>query len=154
VKLRGLGTQGASEYMDVAELQVFAERPAPGVVPPPPPPPPPAPARLKILTKRAKLGRHRAFAIRISGPKGARARAAVSVRIRRGSASRRMSLASRSFRLSSRSGTARLVVRISRKALRRIHARRLKVSVTVRAAGQRRTGTVTLVRPRPRARHR
>jgi hypothetical protein len=65
-----------------------------------------------------------------------------------------MSLASRSFRLSSRSGTARLVVRISRKALRRIHARRLKVSVTVRAAGQRRTGTVTLVRPRPRARHR
>jgi hypothetical protein len=152
VKVRGLGTQGASNYMDVAELQVFAEGPKPPVVVPPSTPPAVTPARLRILTKRARLGRRRAFAIRIAGPKGARARAAVSVRIRRGSASRRMTLASRSFRLSSGSGTARLVVRISRKALRRVHARRLKVTVTVRAAGQRRTATVSVLRPRARRR--
>ena len=152
VKVRALSTQGASSFMDLAEIQVFALPPV-VTVPPPPPPPTPAAAKLKFLTKSAKLSRRRGFVWKLAGPKGARAKALFTVRVRRGGRLRKITLARASFRLSKSKGRARVVVRVSRRTLKRIKARKLRVTVTVRAAGQRKTGTFRLTRPKPRRRN-
>ena len=71
------------------------------------------------------------------------------MKVRKGRTTRKLVLARASFRLSSSTGRARVVVRVSRRTLRRIHARKLRVRVVVRAAGQRRTGNFALSRPKP-----
>jgi hypothetical protein len=152
VRLRALSTQGASQFIDVAELQVFSQKPAVVVSPPPdpPPPPPPAAARLTLVTKRAKLGRNRVFAWRVKGPKGALVRARFTVRVRRGTRTRRIVLAKARFRLSRTTGAARARVRVSRRTMRSLRSRKYRVAVTARASGQRRTGTLRLSVPRRR----
>jgi hypothetical protein len=147
VKLQALSTQGSSGFMDVAELQVFA--PPPATVSPPPPVPPITPvAKLKLLTKRAKLSKRRRFAFRVSGPKAARVSTRFTVRVRRGGRTRTITFARASFRLSRSTGRVRVVVRVSRKTLRRIHARKLKVRVSARTTGQRVSSTLSLRRPK------
>lgn len=145
VRLRALGSQGDPQFMDVAELQVYAGTPV--VIPPPPPPPaPPVQARLRLLNKKAKIGRRGRFVIKLAGPRGARVESRFTVVVRRGGASRRMTLAKAKFRLSS-SGRARVVVKISKRTLRRLRARKLRVSVIVRAAGQRKEFRLSLTNP-------
>ena len=154
VKLRALSSQGTSPFMDVAELQVFSSPPSIAPPPPPPPPPPPGPVpdpKLSFPTSRAKLSTRRAFVWKLAGPKGARARALFTVRVRRGGTVRRITLARARFRLSATTGRARVVVRVSRRTLRRIRGRKVRVTVTVRAAGQRRTDGFSLQRPRRRS---
>ena len=152
VKLRALSSQGASAFMDVAELQVFG--PLPSVAPPPPPRPPPPPPipdpKLTFPTSRAKLSARRTFVWKLAGPRGAGAQAQFTVRVRSGRTVRRITLARARFGLSTSTGRARVVVRVSRRTLRRIPARTLKVTVTVRAAGQRRSDGFSLQRPRRR----
>ncbi len=151
VKLRALSSQGGSRAVDVAEIQIYG--PLPTTPPPPPGPPDPPVKKLKFLTSRAKLSKRRAFVWKLEGPKGARANAQFTVKVRKGRTTRKLVLARSAFRLSTSTGRARVVVRVSRRTLRRIRARKLRVTVVVRAAGQRRTGSFVLSRPKqPRRR--
>ena len=153
LKLRALSTQGSSPYMDVAEVQVFSPLPAtpPSPPPPQPPPPPPPPAKLTFLTKQAKLSRGRRFVWKVSGPKGALVRAQFTVRVKpSGRRARKITFAKASFRLSAATGRARVVVKVSKRTLRRVRSLRPRLGVVARAAGQRRTGTLSLRRPKPR----
>jgi hypothetical protein len=137
--------------MDVAEIQVFA--PLPVVAPPPPPPPPPpTPApKLTLLTKQAKLSRTRRFVLKVSGPKGALVHMQFTVRIKpRGRRARRITFAKAAFRLSASTGRARVVVKVSKRTLRRVRSLKPRLGVVARAAGQRRTETLVLKRPKPR----
>ena len=153
VKLRALSTQGSSPYMDVAEIQVFAPLPSSPPPPPPPPPPPTPTAKLTFLMKKAKLSRSRRFVWKLAGPKGALVKAQFTVRVKpRGKRARKITFAKASFRLSSKTGRARVVVRVSKKTLKRIHTLKPRLAVTVRAAGQRKTGVLALQRPKPRRR--
>jgi hypothetical protein len=152
IKLRALSTQGSSPYMDVAEIQVFAPGPAVTPQPPqPPPPPPPTPdARLTFLMKKAKLSARRRFVWKLAGPKGALVNARFTVRIKpRGKRARRITFAKASFRLSSKTGRARVVIPVSKRTLKRIRTLRPRLAVVARAAGQRKTGVLVLQRPRP-----
>ncbi|HEU0023663.1 MAG TPA: M36 family metallopeptidase [Thermoleophilaceae bacterium] len=151
VRLWARSTQGTSPYIDVAEVQVFAPTAVaapPATAPAPPAPPVPTePARLRFITKKAKLGKRRYFAWRLAGPKGALVNARFTVRVRRGSTVRRITLARARFRLGKSTGTARVRIRVSRRTLRRLHARKkLRVAVTARGAGQRRSSTFSLRR--------
>jgi hypothetical protein len=152
VKLRALGNQGVSAFTDVAELQVFAKAPDPPVVKPPapplPPPAGPAPAKLRVLNTRAKLTRRRTFVLKVAGPKAASVQSLFTVRIRRGAASRKLALARTGFTLSPSTGRRRVIVRVSRSALRRVRARRMSVAVVVRGGGQRAVARLVLQRPK------
>ena len=138
--------------MDVAELQVFAKGSAVSSQPPPaqpPPPPTPPVAKLKLLTHSSRIGRHRAFAFRVRGPKGVRGDARFTIVIGRGSAARRVTFAKARFRLNRKDGSARVVAKVSRRTLRRIKAHRIRVAVTIRAGGQEVTSRLSLKRPKP-----
>ena len=67
---------------------------------------------------------------KLEGPKGARANAQFTVKVRkRRGTTRKLVLARSAFRLSTSTGRARVVVRVSRRTLRRIRARKLRVTV-------------------------
>ncbi len=103
--------------------------------------------------KKAKLSRSRRFVWKLAGPKGALVKAQFTVRVKpRGKRARKITFAKASFRLSSKTGRARVVVRVSKKTLKRIHTLKPRLAVTVRAAGQRKTGVLALQRPKPRRR--
>jgi hypothetical protein len=139
--------------MDVAEIQVFAPLPSSPPPPPPPPPPPTPEAKLTFLMKKAKLSRSRRFVWKLAGPKGALVNARFTVRVKpRGKRARVVTFAKTSFRLNAKTGRARVVVRVSKRALRRIRTLRPRLAVSARAAGQRKTGVLVLQRPKPRRR--
>ena len=99
-----------------------------------------------MVKKTAKLRKSRRFVIKLAGPKGAKGTVRFTVKTGRGS--RTVALTKSSFRLTTTTGRARLVLRVSRRTLRRLRPRTLKVSVVVSAAGQSVASTLKLKRPK------